>query len=389
MPIHNSLMWIHNRQLYLPISYLQTAKMRNPNNLLHRLSIPSLSNLFPNFNTKPSPKHKTKDKMSTSDQAKPEPFIRSYRPEDEEDIMEIVSLRRPDTISPQVQLKAQFFSRLWHILSTSADFHFDSPSSQHLTNNTQCRLTAHPSGQSLPANLIVPYIFALPYLYLYPSYTFVADDGHGKCVGYIVSVPSATEYNARYISEYIPYLKTLNLDFLDPGSLATSPILQSGNAAAGVGDGKGKEKEGDTTTTLSSAASSVKESGNEIERIGRTGTAAEVAQALITRLWSPTASILHPDIPSLTQQYPAHLHIDISDAFQGLGLGRRLMDRLVVRLNEGGVEGIHLLKSGDNLGAEVFYGRVGFKRWQEVLDGGVSGEVGKNKGGGVFMVREL
>lgn len=279
--------------------------------------------------------------MASSEQTNgvPQPFIRPYRPSDEDAIMEI------------------------------------------------CRLTAHPSGKSLPANLIVPYIFALPYVYLYPSYTFVADNGSGTAIGYIVSVPSAEEYNARYISEYIPYLKSLAIDFLDPSSLDISPI-ENGTVSGDAVDGNGEPVQG-----KDGRPRSAKESGNEIERIGRTGTPQEVAAALIKRLWAPSASILHPTVSNLVEQFPAHLHIDIVDEYQGKGLGRLLMDKLVVRLREGeggvGVRGIHLLKSGDNKGAEVFYGRMGFRRFPVVLDDGVSGEVGRNKGGGVFMVMDL
>ncbi|MCW4458709.1 GNAT family N-acetyltransferase [Microbacterium sp. MPKO10] len=58
--------------------------------------------------------------------------------------------------------------------------------------------------------------------------------------------------------------------------------------------------------------------------------------------------------------YPAHLHIDLLPETQGQGLGRRLIDTLIVELRRRGVAGLHLTAGTANTGALAFYGRVGF-----------------------------
>ena len=64
-------------------------------------------------------------------------------------------------------------------------------------------------------------------------------------------------------------------------------------------------------------------------------------------------------IPQLAE-YPAHLHIDLLPEAQGRGWGRALMRELGLAAVAGGVPGIHLVMSNDNLGAGVFYERLGF-----------------------------
>lgn len=58
--------------------------------------------------------------------------------------------------------------------------------------------------------------------------------------------------------------------------------------------------------------------------------------------------------------YPAHLHIDILPAGQGLGLGHQLIDLFLKQLQSLGVPGVHLGVSGSNSRAIQFYQRCGF-----------------------------
>lgn len=64
------------------------------------------------------------------------------------------------------------------------------------------------------------------------------------------------------------------------------------------------------------------------------------------------------------------------------------MAELMKKLDADRVCGIHLMKAGENKGAEIFYGRVGFERYPVVMDGGESGEIGRKAGGGVCMVQK-
>ena len=93
--------------------------------------------------------------------------------------------------------------------------------------------------------------------------------------------------------------------------------------------------------------------------------------------------------PRLLEGYPAHLHVDILPEWQGRGWGRKLMDVLVEELRGRGVRGVHLGMAGDNVAAGRFYEAIGFERFGEVMDGGKSGEIGRDEGGGIVYVMRL
>lgn len=63
---------------------------------------------------------------------------------------------------------------------------------------------------------------------------------------------------------------------------------------------------------------------------------------------------------ALTLTHPAHLHIDVLPRLQGRGLGRRLVAELLDRLAVAGAGGVHLGVDEANVGALLFYERVGF-----------------------------
>ncbi|MDP3951904.1 GNAT family N-acetyltransferase [Microbacterium sp.] len=63
-----------------------------------------------------------------------------------------------------------------------------------------------------------------------------------------------------------------------------------------------------------------------------------------------------------TEQYPAHLHIDLLPETQGQGLGRRLIETLFAELRRRGVKGLHLGMNPANEGAAAFYERLGMER---------------------------
>ncbi|GAA1743799.1 GNAT family N-acetyltransferase [Chryseoglobus frigidaquae] len=74
---------------------------------------------------------------------------------------------------------------------------------------------------------------------------------------------------------------------------------------------------------------------------------------------------------SLTDRYPAHLHINLLPRLQGTGLGRLLIERLVAQLRQRGVGGVHLGVSPTNTRAIGFYELLGFARVAVEDDGGV------------------
>lgn len=59
-------------------------------------------------------------------------------------------------------------------------------------------------------------------------------------------------------------------------------------------------------------------------------------------------------------EYPAHLHIDILDGYQRMGIGTRLMDALTAHLRSKGVAGVMLTVDADNEKGVSFYKKYGF-----------------------------
>ncbi|MCJ1255009.1 hypothetical protein MMC24_002825 [Lignoscripta atroalba] len=239
---------------------------------------------------------------------------------------------------------------------------------EHKEIPSQCQQTAHPSLRAEPAVSIAPYIWALPYLHLHPDFCFVLDPGHNDvsnnnnknnnnsaesptntapapAVGYILGTPDTKTYTARYLAEYIPTLPTAR--FPPPNADTKAPAPAPWDTDLPPGD------------------------------------------ALLQQLYSPVEKqdLLHAEFPQLVEEYPGHLHIDILPAYQRRGYGRELVGRFCERM--GGVRGLHLVMAGDNVQAERFYGRVGFGRFGGVVDGGRSGEVGRDRNGSVWLVRRM
>lgn len=75
-------------------------------------------------------------------------------------------------------------------------------------------------------------------------------------------------------------------------------------------------------------------------------------------------------------KYPAHLHIDLLDDYQGKGYGSQLMDTLLNKLREMKIPGVMLIVDKNNEGAQRFYKRAGFRQIASAF-------------GGVVMAREL
>jgi len=63
---------------------------------------------------------------------------------------------------------------------------------------------------------------------------------------------------------------------------------------------------------------------------------------------------------AIVADYPAHLHIDLLPRVQGLGLGRRLIERFCAEMQHRGVAGVHFGVHPLNHRALAFYNHVGF-----------------------------
>ena len=72
--------------------------------------------------------------------------------------------------------------------------------------------------------------------------------------------------------------------------------------------------------------------------------------------------------------YPAHLHINILEDYQGKGYGTELMNTLLLKLKTMGVKGVMLLAAESNAGAVKFYKRSGFKIFVTAFGGVAMGK---------------
>jgi len=83
--------------------------------------------------------------------------------------------------------------------------------------------------------------------------------------------------------------------------------------------------------------------------------------------WRPTEQVYHlyhhPDYfcPEPYELYPSQLHIDLVPRAQGRGLGRRLVDEVVSRMESNESPGVHLGMSARNERAHGFYLKLGFE----------------------------
>lgn len=85
--------------------------------------------------------------------------------------------------------------------------------------------------------------------------------------------------------------------------------------------------------------------------------------------FAPRVKEEHDFYDAVAADYPAHLHIDISEAYTGGGNGRALMETLLARLRADGVKGVIFGVRASNERAVGFYEHMGFKRFNEYGDG--------------------
>jgi ribosomal protein S18 acetylase RimI-like enzyme len=64
------------------------------------------------------------------------------------------------------------------------------------------------------------------------------------------------------------------------------------------------------------------------------------------------------------ERYPAHLHVNVSAAWRGKGLGAALLQTFLQQLREGGVPGVHLNTTSANEAACALYEKLGFQLLQ-------------------------
>lgn len=88
------------------------------------------------------------------------------------------------------------------------------------------------------------------------------------------------------------------------------------------------------------------------------------------RYYAEMSTVLHE---KYKEEYPAHLHIDIMENYQRMGLGHQLMNALISHLKEKNIKGIMLTVSPQNPKGVAFYKKYGFSIIEEVPDNIVFG----------------
>lgn len=112
------------------------------------------------------------------------------------------------------------------------------------------------------------------------------------------------------------------------------------------------------------------------------------AQLLYLACYKPE-EMLNVGIEGLWERWPAHFHVDLLPEMQRQGWGRKMVETMLSALRGEGAKGVHLGMEAGNGGAEKFYKAMGFERFPGVLDGGVSGEVGRVDDRVIYMVKDL
>jgi ribosomal protein S18 acetylase RimI-like enzyme len=167
-------------------------------------------------------------------------------------------------------------------------------------------------------DLLMPEVYALPYVDHSPELAFVAvrhDDGargplsveDGSMLGYVVAVADTAEFAAWWAREWTP------------GFVERHPAP---GPATGADPGY--------------TEAALLRDGADPDRMLR--------------------GLVHGEL----ETHPAHLHVDLVPEAQGRGLGRRLMSTVRAALAERGVPGVHLGHDPANVGARAFYDRLGF-----------------------------
>jgi GNAT superfamily N-acetyltransferase len=166
-----------------------------------------------------------------------------------------------------------------------------------------CVRTGYLGGDTRPHYadpLILPEIFAGPYVTLEPEVAFVVADENDDAVGYIVATADTPAFVRRFREEWLPLVADRYPDFTaEPSNL----------------------------------------------------------DELMRKLLHWPERMLIPEMAP----YPAHLHIDLLPAYQGRGFGGRLIRTLRDTLAARGVPGLHLTMVIENANAYEFYRHMGFK----------------------------
>jgi len=196
-------------------------------------------------------------------------------------------------------------------------------------------------------------LFLLPYLRSDPGRCFVAAAGRGAselAVGYVIGAADAAAHGRRFhgLSPFRILARVLLVTWWRyPESLKSIRGFLAALRAESRAEGAASTPRAEAADAGSMAA----EAGAGAAVVGEPGAAAASPAGAGTKPLSGLPA--GPD-------YPAELHINLLPAWQGRGLGGRLMKAFLDGLRAEGVRGVFLQTSDRNLKALPFYERLGF-----------------------------
>ncbi len=162
-------------------------------------------------------------------------------------------------------------------------------------------------GRHLYADPELPgHVWAGAYVALEPEHGFVVVDAEDRAIGYILGALDSVRFEERLEAQWWPSLR------------------RRYRTGTGTGTGTGAGLPGE-----------------------------RIARYLINHPARADAAVV--------ADYPSHLHIDLLPEAQGHGDGRRLVDRLLASLRDGGSIGVHLGVATRNVEAVGFYRALGFE----------------------------
>ena len=95
--------------------------------------------------------------------------------------------------------------------------------------------------------------------------------------------------------------------------------------------------------------------------LGRPGTAGVMWRTMADVVRDNRVGGMPLPVTPFDERYPSHLHIDLMSSVRGAGVGRRLVERFLERLDSAGSAGCYLETLAENTGAVAFFSSCGFE----------------------------
>ncbi|KAM0699359.1 hypothetical protein Q7P36_001406 [Cladosporium allicinum] len=205
------------------------------------------------------------------------------------------------------------------------------------------RTTLNPHFTPEPTATIASFIYAHMYAVILPKSSFVLETGSGEIAGYILGTPSTPEFVRRFRACTHWCLTNLG----GHGIMAPPNYKALGMA----------------------------------EPLPQDDFAAYLLNAAVRY----PQFLFGVAIRELWKKWPAHFQLSILPEFWRQGWGKAMVEVFVGVLVQAKCPGVHAAVEAGNADAEGFLKALGFERYPWILDGGVSGELGRSGGANAMI----